>query len=273
MEECYGGPEGRGRARISPFFICALLVSGILLIAAVLFANPMMGRARAQAYLTPHGAFSEHTQLCEVCHASHEAPGNRLVKRTLESALCFTCHNGTSSTYNIQAEMNESPAANAMHPISVNLPFNNGTYTFTPRTTVGIAPPGPYDCSQCHNPHGDMGYGKLMRAPYNISEYVLYPSDPDPYLACWNCHSATAIINDATYFPLHNLHVVQQQASCTACHASPHGAVNTALVKFNNRFVGVSTSLGTGPAFVDNGVSHGTCTLTCHGIDHAGFSY
>lgn len=273
MEAWSGGLEGVAPARKSPVFKIVFLTAALFMAGAFLYMTPFGGSARAQTYLTPHGAYSSHTQLCEICHATHEAPGAKLVKGSQESALCFTCHNGTGSNYNTEIQMNLNPATNSMHPLRVSLPNNPGTYNYSPRTTAGIAPPGPYECSQCHNPHGDVGNGMLLRGSYSISEYVTYAPAPNPYEICWSCHRTSDIVDDTVYFPKHNRHIVQLQTPCTACHASPHGVANTDFVRFNTRFVTASVSQAAGPSYVDNGVSHGTCTLTCHGVDHAGFSY
>jgi len=243
------------------------------LIGLLVCTVPWRGLAMGQTFANPHGGFSNYTQFCLVCHATHEAPGIKLIKEAPESAVCFTCHNGTGSNYNIEPEMNLNPATNALHPIAVNLANNTGVYSYTANTTAGIAPPGPYNCSQCHNPHGDVGNGRLLRQPYNASEYVTYTSSPDPYALCWTCHNTNAITTDQSFFPLHKFHIINQRASCSACHFSPHGVANTEMVRFNPAYVSASLSLGTGPTFTDAGGSHGNCTLTCHGKDHTDFGY
>jgi len=81
------------------------------------------------------------------------------------------------------------------------------------------------------------------------------------------------IVNDVTFFPKHNRHIVELQSPCTACHYSPHGVSHVELVKFNPTYVGASVSAGTGPQFIDSGTNAGSCTLTCHGVDHNSFSY
>ncbi|GBE58265.1 doubled CXXCH motif [bacterium BMS3Abin01] len=246
----------------------------LFLAAMVILLLVVSDDADAQSYTSPHGGFSSSTQLCTLCHTIHEAPGNRLLKEMPESTLCFTCHNGTGSVYNIQVQMDMDPAANAMHPIKVNLPHNPGIYNYTPVTTANLAPPGPYDCSFCHNPHGDSGYGSLLRWPYDTSEYVTYGGGMgnDPYETCWNCHSSSTITSDMTYF-LHRYHIKRAKASCAACHYSPHGVANSELVRFNPLYVAGSTSLNSGPTYVDNGDHSGNCTLSCHGVDHNPYSY
>lgn len=169
--------------------------------------------------------------------------------------------------------MNLNPANNAMHPIRVNLPNNPGSYSYTPRSTAGIAPPGPYDCSQCHNPHGNTVYTRLLRSRYETSEYVTYGGTPNTYALCWTCHDSTKIVaNHDQYFKRHSTHIVNAQASCTLCHYSPHGIAHSELIKFNPAFVGPN-SRGVGPIFVDQGDHRGNCSLMCHTEDHREENY
>jgi len=274
MARSYTGPEIRGQAHLSVGLRRILPAPVILLIGFFLFTALFGGSAAAQTFINPHGGFSSSTQLCEICHAPHEAPGSKLVRGTPEAALCFTCHNGTGSNFNVEIQMNLNPATSSMHPIHVNLANNSGSYSYTINTTTaGVAPPGPYECSQCHNPHGDKGFGRLLRNRYDTSAYVAYGDPPDPYTACWTCHNASSVVNDTTYFNRHRSHIVNNQAPCTACHYSPHGIAASELVRFNPFFVTSSVAANAGPAFMDGGNHTGTCTLTCHGVDHNNLSY
>lgn len=232
--------------------------------------------AGAVTYQNPHGAFTSSTSYCLVCHQVHEAPGNILERYAPESTVCFTCHNGTGSNYNVQVQLDADPVTSAMHQIQVNLTNNSGTYQYEPpRTTAGLAPPGPYVCSDCHEPHGESNYPRLLKNNYARDEYVAYPgTGADPYEACWTCHSREQILADETYFSLHKIHIIDNESSCTACHYSPHGVPQQQkLVRFNPGFVTSSIALNRGPAFQDQGASAGSCTLTCHGADHASASY
>ncbi len=250
-----------------------LSAPALLIIVIFVHVALFSGTAAGQTFISPHGGFSRSSRLCEVCHTDHEAPGNKLVRSTSESALCFTCHNGTGSNFNTEIQMNQNPAIYAMHPIQVNLGANNGTYNYTQNTTQGIAPPGPYNCSQCHNPHRDAGFGRLLRAPYDRAAFVPYVPNPDPYDACWACHNKTSVVNDVTFFNRHQSHINNDQASCSACHFSPHGVSYTELVRFNPDYVTMSPAAGTGPSYLDGGNHTGTCTLSCHGYDHNNTPY
>jgi predicted CXXCH cytochrome family protein len=270
MAESYTHFEAE-QSRIS--WTSSWLALPVFLIGLLVALTGPGGSAAAQTYSGPHGSFSEDSNFCLVCHDVHDAPGAKLGRYAPESAICFTCHNGTGSNYNTQIQMNNDPATNAMHPIIVNLPSNPGTYNYSSNTTAGIAPAGPYNCSQCHAPHGDVGYNKLLKARYDTNEYVNYSPSPDPYALCWSCHNVSTIVNDNTFFKEHNKHIIDKQSSCTACHFSPHGVAFVELIRFNPFFVTKSVSANSGPTFADNGDHHGSCTLTCHGEDHGQESY
>ncbi|MEW5706620.1 MAG: hypothetical protein AB1743_07475 [Actinomycetota bacterium] len=128
----------------------------------------------------PHGSFSSSTNICQTCHAVHEAPdfgptfgltgenGTRrlLVQPYFESpdvvntttaeiynALCFTCHDGTGAISNIKSDYEDVSAAYAGHET---------TRTST-QSTTGWKPPGEgkvynasikMPCMVCHDVHG-----------------------------------------------------------------------------------------------------------------------
>lgn len=231
---------------------------------------------RAQAYSSgPHGFYDDDTGYCLLCHDIHGAAGENLLSASIESEVCFTCHNGTGSIYNTRAQLDLDPTTNAMHPIVVDLPHNAGIYQTVPNTTAGIAPPGPYMCSQCHNPHGETGFPGYLRAQYMVDEYVAYPGDPagpDPYALCWTCHNTSMIVEDEVFFTKHKDHIQSKSAPCTACHYSSHGVPFSKLVNFNPAFVGPSAP-NPNPIYNDQGPNHGSCTLTCHGKDHMNLAY
>ena len=92
----------------------------------------------------PHGTYSSNSFLCFRCHKIHEAPNKRwqdtrkgtfLLKNSDEKAVCYTCHDGSGSTYNVKAEfgddMNGGTTKASAHPVY------NGTIV----------------CTGCHSPH------------------------------------------------------------------------------------------------------------------------
>lgn len=51
---------------------------------------------------TRHGDYTEFTGACTACHGLHSTPSHQnLLKGTTATALCYTCHDGTGSKYDV----------------------------------------------------------------------------------------------------------------------------------------------------------------------------
>ena len=98
----------------------------------------------------------------------------------------------------------------------------------------------------------------------------LRPESAAAYALCYKCHERDSILADES-FPTHRLHVEKAQAACTTCH-DPHGVANaTHLINFNRTYVGPAE--GGGLEWSDGGRLRGTCTLSCHGVNHDHLEY
>ena len=136
------------------------------------------------------------------------------------------------------------------------------------------------NCSDCHTsdddagaagPHGSRVPG-LLGADY--SQQDGQPESASSYALCYSCHRREAILGDGP-FPLHRLHVVDQRTSCALCH-DPHGATAArALVRFNepSAITGVLPSSSGRLEFRSDVAGQGSCSLTCHGVDHDPLGY
>ena len=82
----------------------------------------------------PHLAYSAQPTECSICHRAHTARGEKLINKTYEAELCFTCHDGTASNTPTKAEFDFSPSG--AHRIKDDL-----------------YPSGRLSCIDCHNPH------------------------------------------------------------------------------------------------------------------------
>lgn len=136
-------------------------------------------------------------------------------------------------------------------------------------------------CQDCHNnpnaadaggleakgPHGSR-FDHLLVAQYDTADFTI--ESPQAYALCYRCHDRNSILNDES-FARHRVHIVRGRTPCSACHA-PHGVSGTSaqhghLINFDLAIVG-------GQRFYnDNGRFSGTCTLTCHGVNHVNFAY
>ncbi len=110
----------------------------------------------------PHYDFDTTSNKCRRCHKLHGSPARAKVFRKYpEIQICFTCHDGTGSDYNILQVWTDSA--------------HDGTETvlYSPDTYI--------QCVKCHNPHGtDPDYGTPFFLVRRVEENL-----------CFRCHSST----------------------------------------------------------------------------------
>ena len=201
--------------------------------------------------------------------------------------LCFRCHGDST---------NRGPARVARQFVQTNtrLEFQSSNASYHPVLAAGKNPSGPsliapwttasmMYCTDCHNNNQGPGAGGTgPNGPHGSSytpllerQLVLTDNQTESatiYALCYKCHSRTVVLSSAS-FKLHSKHVSDVRTACTTCH-DPHGVTSTThLMNFNTAYVTKSTKRNAGPTFTDNGSGHGTCTLTCHGEDHSGYTY
>ncbi len=105
--------------------------------------------------MSPHAADSLSGPDCASCHATHTAQAPALANTAApQSNLCFTCHGGSTSTFDVRAEFQGVPA---------NDPSTSSYYSH-PATASSSHVLGTEDefggvlnrhaaCADCHNPH------------------------------------------------------------------------------------------------------------------------
>ncbi|MFH0867645.1 MAG: cytochrome c3 family protein [Bacteroidota bacterium] len=207
--------------------------------------------------------------------------GNTVSSVTYEYEICYRCHSVNSMTASSTARQI------AQNNVSLEFAFGNpsyhpvasvGTNTDVPSLIAPLTTSSWIYCTDCHGsnspvgaqgPHGSI-YNDMLRLQYiktdNTTESVAN------YALCYKCHSRASILADES-FGYHYKHIVEEKTPCNVCHDA-HGisstqgnsTYNTNLINFQNTIVSNSGS-GT-RSFVDTGLHHGTCILTCHGEDH-----
>lgn len=219
-------------------------------------------------------------------------PGVSLLGATVEQAgfyyeVCFRCHGDRPVllTQRIVRQQDEGgnvrrefmPTAASAHPVAFPSRQSGEVPSLRPelRTRRFIS------CQDCHNnpdgvsaggteidgPHGSR-YEHLLVARYETRDFTM--ESPQAYDLCYQCHDRNSILSDES-FALHQRHVVRGRTPCSACHAA-HGvsgspAQHGHLINFDIAIVGGQRF------YVDTGRYTGSCTLTCHGIQHVNFTY
>ncbi len=179
----------------------------------------------------PHGNYQLDSDLCALCHGSHTAllsPGNLKLNATkFQSQLCYTCHDGTASTFNVASEFDSNPSH---HPIRDERYFGDANHTL--------------DCSDCHDPHGSeevdgRPYPRLLRST-DAAGVKSYQGNG----FCYSCHGQNAG-QDMRFFEVNNAHnntdpgqtstfsdpTSGTKIKCSRCHSS-HGS-QKALLRLN----------------------------------------
>jgi len=136
-------------------------------------------------------------------------------------------------------------------------------------------------CQDCHNnPNGKSVGGTEADGPHTSRfQYLLVRryetrdftmESPQAYALCYECHDRNSILGDQS-FSLHRVHIVRGRSPCSACHTA-HGVTGTPAEHSN--LINFDLAIVSGRRqFIDTGRYSGTCTLTCHGVEHVNFTY
>ncbi|MCA9251160.1 MAG: hypothetical protein KDA54_08500 [Phycisphaerales bacterium] len=222
--------------------------------------------------------------------------GRPIENSRFEYEVCFKCHadNGSRNARpaisrdvtEVNTRMQFQPSNPSFHPVIAPRNNNDVVSLISPWRVGSMV-----RCTDCHNsdtsgqgsaigvngPHGSI-YRPLLKANYSTNEYVT--ESPRAYALCYQCHDRASILGDES-FPLHNVHVSQGRASCSACHDS-HGINrmrassrnHSNLINFDRSIVRpASGALGARVEYEDLGRYSGSCTLVCHGVTHVRFEY
>lgn len=186
----------------------ATLFIALFLIACLTF--------KANAEANPHGDYSLSTELCAACHITHSADGADLLQAESRKLLCYNCHDGTGSSYNIRSAFGETVLGSSNlvshHPV----------------------PEGTQQCTDCHNPHlTPQDKPRLL----SIGPSQLSSGNQ----TCGYCHGEGSsnpggnILTPITGTP-HDVAVTNPssgtQIKCARCH-QPHGSPYKPLLQQN----------------------------------------
>lgn len=220
--------------------------------------------------------------------------GGPVAAASFEQEVCYKCHGLNSASGpalerqdNVRnARLQFDPANASFHPVAAV-----GRNTTIPSTSLllGLTASSRIGCTSCHNnnewtaggtkpagPHGS-NYKPLLERNYNAESTVI--ESPNDFALCYKCHDRTSVLAPGK-FP-HAIHLSNATSptnttSCAACHDAHGSRTQSHLINFM-LFDGtparnpVVTQSGANP-ITYNPVAK-SCTLMCHGKDHAPLSY
>ena len=214
------------------------------------------------------------------------AAGGVIKPALREYEVCFRCHADSIAR-------GPATVARQFPQTNTRLQFSTANQSFHPVEASGRNPAGvpslisPWTvasltyCTDCHNsdqgpkaggsgangPHGSM-FAPILERNLVVTDNQI--ESPAAYALCYKCHSRNSILANQS-FPSHRAHVVDKQTACTTCHDS-HGVANAPhLINFNTTYVTPSSNGRL--EYISTGKYKGTCSLTCHGVDHKAKSY
>lgn len=176
----------------------------------------------------PHGNYLENTNLCATCHQTHNALNTSLLNKSTETALCFTCHDGSGSNYNVSAGMVDTTNNQSFHPIM---------------DTGNLKAQQLFQCSDCHNPHGDKDaqgnyYARLLKITdgtttvYQGNDFCLicHGKNDRKFTSTYYANTAGDHTNAiAAHYNTSNPALLPESGTkitCSQCHTSHSGRYN-----------------------------------------------
>lgn len=144
-------------------------------------------------YFLPHRNYSSNTAKCGLCHQVHQGKEYRLVRNDTTVALCFTCHDGSASKYNIKLSFDNNPGS--YHPI-MGLSLNGNSNKLR--------------CTNCHNPHNVTNFRPPAPA---ASGALAFSRGVSP-----SNRAAWTAISEGDWF--YKLNVTNQFELCYRCHST-----------------------------------------------------
>lgn len=240
-------------------------------------------------------AAARHSE-CVDCHEPHvvekdrpfrgipgKRVGNFIADIEKEHELCYKCHSSSANLpLRSSNKAEEFRTTNpSFHPVEGE---GKNAYVISLKEPYAARQEKPgqisvISCRDCHGnddpngpkgPHGSQHRGLLV-ANYEMEDER--PESEYAYALCYKCHSRASILGNES-FPWHALHIAGNPAAnrpgttCFTCHDAHGSTVYANLIRFNEEIVRPAADGKL--EFKSQGVAtrHGSCTLTCHGVEH-----
>lgn len=206
----------------------------------------------------------DYYEVCFRCHSDNPVPIARRIVRARDDYG------------NVRRQF--LPTAASAHPVTT---LARAALDESPSLLPALRSRTNISCQDCHNdpdarqlggtsangPHGSR-FEWLLAARYETADFTI--ESPQAYALCYTCHDRNSLLGDES-FALHRRHIVDAQTPCSACH-SPHGVSGSRTE--HDHLINFDTAIVSGRRqFVDTGRLSGSCTLTCHGVEHVNLTY
>jgi hypothetical protein len=213
-------------------------------------------------------------EVCFKCHADQAAQVQRISRVIVQTNLRFKLQQ----------------TAVSFHPVE-----GAGRNMDVPSLAPGFTTSSVVYCMDCHNsdaspvaggagPAGVHGSNNAALLALGYSTIDNTPESAAAYALCYKCHQRSTLISSPGLspnqaFPPHMLHVVNNKASCSACHDSHGISSSQGTALHNSHLINFDTSIVrpdpvTGKLEYDmTGMREGMCYLSCHGVAHSPMSY
>jgi len=127
-----------------------------------------------------HDAYNKNSMLCRDCHEVHGAAGPRIFRRSSEKEVCYTCHDGTGSIYDVRSGSTSETVSDFGEAALGS--STKTSYHPVPNASNVLAPDTGMECSDCHIAHKSRSVLPRLLAAAG-------PDGPGSGNAfCWTCH-------------------------------------------------------------------------------------
>jgi len=133
-----------------------IIAATILIALAALSRLVVLPPAVSADPSSPHVAGGAVTDTCAACHRTHTGQNDKLVESVPQATLCFTCHDGTGSMYDVAAEYADPnvPANDAStSSFYFHASADPSSHTSARVDEFAGVLNRHAECSDCHNPH------------------------------------------------------------------------------------------------------------------------
>ncbi len=219
--------------RLSVQGTCNLLRRRLLSLALLCACIFLVITAAASASENPHGGYSVLTSRCMLCHDLHESGADVLLAGDSVVGLCYLCHDGTGSEYDIRSSFESSDTGASRHPVPEQLvcvdchtPHEGhaeGNDMSIAGGEAGVTA-GVDVCGACHGPASSLSGGDLVTPIESSPHDIAIVSDSAVGITCKGCHEVHGSANETllrtsvTRVDSSTANVTDDRTLCLGCH-------------------------------------------------------